>query len=85
MYVDIRDVVKTREQIKARFRTASDSSVNCGVTRENLVKYGTASVLNSTMYSKKNNTISVCAPRVSTRDHADWKLEKYSKRGISVK
>lgn len=85
VYVDIRDIVKTREQIKARFRTASDSSVNCGVTRESLVKYGTASVLNSTMYSKKNNTISVCAPRVSTRDHADWKLEKYSKRGISVK
>ncbi|EFO65494.1 Hypothetical protein GLP15_5168 [Giardia lamblia P15] len=85
VYVDIRDVVMAREQIKARFRTASDSSTNYGVTKETLAKDGTFSALNSTVYSKKNNTISVCAPRVSTRDRADWKLEKYSKRGVSVK
>lgn len=85
VYVDIRDVVKAREQIKNRFRTAADTSINYSTVKRGPEKEGTSSTMHSTTYTKKDKTISVCAPRVSTRDHADWKLEKYSKRGFSQK
>lgn len=85
VYVDIRDVIKAREQIKTNFRNASDSSANCSIKRKALAKKTISSISQSTTYARKNNTISVCAPKVSTHDHADWKLEKYSKQSFNTK
>lgn len=80
VYVDIRDIVKAREQIKNRFRTASDTSIIGSISKMEPTKAEASSTLQSTTYIKKDNTISICAPRVSTRDYTDWKLEKYSRR-----